>query len=210
MLKFRFLKDFDDKSTTFIIHVIYLFLIIQNHYEALTFILITKLNNHYFILNKFWMNVYNILLNMQLNCLIFEFNHYNHFNTFKTFMFFLKNLFDLRFISNFVFIKFVDSLNRFILFTQNLNRFKKSTLKKILNFKSNNWFISLFNIVIKKSISSESLNKSKISTNIVMIDVVVFYKLNFRKNKAINIKYYFMMMFEIDDALTIYRVKNDL
>ena len=43
-----------------------------------------------------------------------------------------------------------------------------------------------------------------------MIDVVVFYKLNFRKNKVTDVKCYFMMMFEIDDALTIYRVKNDL
>ena len=46
--------------------------------------------------------------------------------------------------------------------------------------------------------------------NIVMIDIVVFYKLNFRKNKAINVKYYFMIIFEIDNALTIYYVKNDL
>ena len=43
-----------------------------------------------------------------------------------------------------------------------------------------------------------------------MIDIVVFYKLNSRKNKTTNVKCYFMTMFEIDDALTIYRVKNDL
>ena len=52
LLKFRFLKSFDDKSITFIIHVIYSFFIIQNHREALTFMLITKLNNHHFILSK--------------------------------------------------------------------------------------------------------------------------------------------------------------
>ena len=54
------------------------------------------------------MNVYNILLNMQSNHLIFEFNHYNHFDVFKTFMFFLKNLLDFYSISNFVFIEFID------------------------------------------------------------------------------------------------------
>ena len=53
LLKFRFLKDFDEKSTIFIIHVIYSFFIIQNYREALTLMLITKLNNHHFILNKF-------------------------------------------------------------------------------------------------------------------------------------------------------------
>ena len=156
------------------------------------------------------MNVHDVLLNMQSNRLIFEFDRCSHFNIFKTFMFSLKNSLDLRFISNLIFIKFVDLSNRFISLTQDLNQFKKSTLKKTLNFKSNNSFIFSFNIVTKKSISSESLNKLKILTNIVMIDVIVFYKLNFRKNKTINVKCYFMMIFEINDALTIYRVKNDL
>ena len=156
------------------------------------------------------MNVHDILLNMQSNCLIFESDRCSHFNVFKTFMFSLKNSFDLRFILNFVFIEFVNSLNRFTSFTQDSNQFKKSILKKTLNFKSNNLFIFSFNVVTKKSTSFELLNKSRISTNIIMIDVIAFYKLNFRKNKATNVKCYFMMMFEIDDALTIYRVKNDL
>ena len=156
------------------------------------------------------MNAYDVLLNIQSNCLIFEFDRCNHFDIFKTFMFSLKNSFDLRFILNLVSIKFVNLSDRFTSFTQDLNQFKKSILKKTLNFKLNNSFIFSFNVVIKKLILFESLNKSKILTNIVMIDVVAFYKLNFRKNKTTNVKYYFMMMFEIDDALTIYRVKNDL
>ena len=210
LLKFRSLKGFDGKSTTFIIHVIYFFLIVQNHRKALTLMLITKLNNHHLILSKFWMNVHDILLNMQSNRLIFELDHYSHFDVFKTFMSFLKNSFDLRFILNSVFIEFVNSSDRFTSFTQDSNQFKKSILKKTLNFKSNNSFIFSFNVVTKKSISFKSSNKLKTSTNIVMIDVVVFYKLNFRKNKTANVKYYFMIMFKIDDALTIYRVKNDL
>ena len=156
------------------------------------------------------MNVHDVLLNMQSDCLIFEFNCCNHFDVFKAFMFSLKNSFNLCFTSNFVFIEFVDSSNRFTSFTQDLNQFKKSTLKKTLSFRSNNLFIFSFNVVTKKLISFESLNKLRILTNIVMIDVVVFYKLNFRKNKIADVKCYFMIMFEIDDALTIYRVKNDL
>ena len=156
------------------------------------------------------MNVHDVLLNMQSNHLIFEFDRCNHFDAFKTFMSFLKNSSDLHFISNLVFIEFVNSSNRFTSFTQDSNQFKKSTLRKTLSFKLNNSLIFLFNVVTKKSISSELLNKLKISTNIVMIGVVAFYKLNFRKNKAADVKYYFMTMFKINDALTIYRVKNDL
>ena len=57
------------------------------------------------------MNAHDILLNMQLNHLIFEFDYCNHFDVSKTFMFSLKNSFNLRFISNFVFTEFVDLLN---------------------------------------------------------------------------------------------------
>ena len=147
---------------------------------------------------------------MQLNRLIFEFDRCNHFNVFKALMFSLKNSLDFRSTLNLIFIKFVDSSNQFTSFTQNSNQFKKSTLKKTLSFKSNNSFTFSFNIVTKKSILFELLNKSKTSTNIVMIDVVAFYKLNFRKNKTTDVKCYFIMMFKIDDALTIYYVKNDL
>ena len=129
------------------------------------------------------MNVYNVLLNMESNYLIFEFNCCNHFDDFKIFMFFSNNSFDFRFISNLVFIEFVNSLNQFRSFTQNSNQFKKSTLKKTLNFKSNNFLIFSFNVVMKKSTSFKLLNILKISMNIVMIDVAVFYKLNFQKKK---------------------------
>ena len=149
------------------------------------------------------MNVHDVLLNILSDCLIFEFDCCNHFDVFKTFMFSLKNSLNLRFTSNFVFIKFIDLSSRFTSFTQNSNQFKKSTLKKILSFKSNNSFISSFNVVTKRSISFKSLNKSKISTNIVMINVVIFYKLNFRKNKTTNVKCYIIIIFQINDALTI-------
>ena len=57
------------------------------------------------------MNVYDVLFNMQSNCLIFELDHCNHFDAFKIFMSFLKNLFDLRFTLDLIFIEFVDFLN---------------------------------------------------------------------------------------------------
>ena len=55
------------------------------------------------------MNVYDVLLNMQSNYLIFELDRCSHFDVFKIFMSSLKNSFDFRFISNLVFTEFVDS-----------------------------------------------------------------------------------------------------
>ena len=57
------------------------------------------------------MNVHDILLNMQLNCLIFEFDRCTHFGAFKTFMFSSKNFIDFRFILKLVFIEFVNSFD---------------------------------------------------------------------------------------------------
>ena len=57
------------------------------------------------------MNVYDVLLNMQSNCLIFKLNRYNYFDAFKTFIIFSKTLFDFRFTLNFVFIIFIDLSN---------------------------------------------------------------------------------------------------
>ena len=48
-------------------------------------------------------------------------------------MFSLKDLFDLRFISNFVFIEFINLFDQFTSFTQDSNQFKKLILKKTLN-----------------------------------------------------------------------------
>ena len=65
-------------------------------------------------------------------------------------------------------------------------------------------------MITKNLTSSESLNKIKILTNILIINAVVFYKLSFRKNKAIDIKCYSMTIFKINDVLSIYRVQNNL
>ena len=90
------------------------------------------------------MNIYNILLNVQSDRLIFEFNCYNHFDVFKTFILSSKNLFNFRFILNFIFIKFVNLFDRFISFTQKFDQFKKSTLRKTLSFRSNNFLFFFF------------------------------------------------------------------
>ena len=80
---------------------------------------------------------------MQSNCLIFEFYRCNHFDIFKIFIFSLKNLLDFCFTLNLVFIQFIDLFDRFTSFTQDLNQFKKLTLKKTLDFQSNDLFFLL-------------------------------------------------------------------
>ena len=78
------------------------------------------------------MNVYNVLLNMQSNRLIFELDRCSHFDVLKTFMLFSKNSFNLRFTSNLVFIKFINLSSRFTSFTQDLNQIIYSLLHSTL------------------------------------------------------------------------------
>ena len=153
------------------------------------------------------MNIHEILLNMQLNQLIFEFNRYNYFDVFETFMLSLKRLINFRFILNFIFIKYSNFFNRFTLFNRNKNRrSKKLTLKKIASFQSNIQFFLRFDIITRDLTSYKLLSKMKIFTNIVIINAIVFYKLHFRKNKATDVKCYSIIIFEINNALSIYCV----
>jgi hypothetical protein len=50
--KSREVKDYDDRRDKDITHVIYSFMIIQNHIESSTFMMIIKLDQHFIILEK--------------------------------------------------------------------------------------------------------------------------------------------------------------
>jgi hypothetical protein len=50
--KVREMKDYDEKRNKDITHVIYSFMIIQNHIESLIFMMIIKLDQHSIILRK--------------------------------------------------------------------------------------------------------------------------------------------------------------
>jgi hypothetical protein len=50
--KFREVKNYDERRDKDIIHVIYSFMIIQNHTESSTSMMITKLDQHSIILKK--------------------------------------------------------------------------------------------------------------------------------------------------------------
>ena len=76
----------------------------------------------------------------------------------------------------------------------------KFNKKSTSSFKSNVLILSEFNIVIKDWIAFESSIKLNILIVIAMIDAIVFYKLNFRKNKTAKTKNYFIIIFEIDNV----------
>jgi hypothetical protein len=50
--KVREVKNYDERRDKDITHVIYSFMIIQNHTESFTFMMITKLDQHSIILKK--------------------------------------------------------------------------------------------------------------------------------------------------------------
>ena len=52
LLKFKFIREFDDKSEIIVIHVIYSIMIVNKHRKNLISLLITKLRNHKLILKR--------------------------------------------------------------------------------------------------------------------------------------------------------------
>ena len=56
-------------------HVIYLNLTVQDHTIDITFMLITRLNQHQMILEKTWINKINLVIDMRINFL--QFSNFN-------------------------------------------------------------------------------------------------------------------------------------
>ena len=52
LLKFKLIREFDDKSKVTVTHVIYSIMTVNKHRKNLTSLLITKLRNHKLILEK--------------------------------------------------------------------------------------------------------------------------------------------------------------
>ena len=52
LLKFKFIREFDDKSKIIVTHVIYFIMTVNKHRKNLISLLITKLRNHKLILKK--------------------------------------------------------------------------------------------------------------------------------------------------------------
>jgi len=73
LIKEKLIKEYDEKIfKKTIIHKILLNLIIESHKKLTVSMLITDINHHEVILEKSWMNKNEILLNMQIDVIIFS------------------------------------------------------------------------------------------------------------------------------------------
>jgi len=73
LIKAKSIQEFDDHYVKkLIIHAIYSNLTVQDHTIDMTFMLITRLNQHQMILEKTWMNKSNLVIDMQINFLWFS------------------------------------------------------------------------------------------------------------------------------------------
>ena len=78
------MKEFDEKLIRqFITYMINFTFIVWSYIENLCFMFITKLSNHSIIIDKSWMNKYEVILNMLYDKLIFVFERYTHWNALK-------------------------------------------------------------------------------------------------------------------------------
>ena len=79
LIKEKLIKEYDEKIfKKTIIHKILLNLIIESHKKLTVSMLIAEIEHHEIILEKSWMNKNEILLNMQINVIVFL----NQLNTF--------------------------------------------------------------------------------------------------------------------------------
>ena len=71
-LKSKQLRDYNDVISFIVTHVIYFNIRIKEHKQFIVLMFIANLENHEIILNKLWMNQYDLLLNMKNDSLIFS------------------------------------------------------------------------------------------------------------------------------------------
>lgn len=170
------------------------------------------------------MNNHDIQLDMMIDQLNFVFERCSHSEASATSVSISEHLFDLRIISTTMSIEFGSSITALELSPSSnsktlilRNSQAKSTpslnISKLESEVSKRRRISLS---INKSLSSfdfqifrNSKNNDQ-SMNIVMIDAVAYYRLNFKKHQIAEIKCYFMIISEIDSCLQIYRIQTSL
>ena len=83
LFKSKYFSCFNNARVKFITYVIYSKFIIQNYIELFTFIFITKIKSHFIIINKFWINAHEIILNIKIDSLIFKRERCNYFKILK-------------------------------------------------------------------------------------------------------------------------------
>ncbi len=83
--KFREVKDYDERKDKNITHVIYSFMIIQNHIESSISMMIIKFDQHSIILKKSWMKKHEVSYHDHDDSISFHSDHCNHLDVFDRF-----------------------------------------------------------------------------------------------------------------------------
>ena len=105
---FKHVNGFDGRLVKSIIHVIYLTLTVQNHSELFIFMFITKIGAHSLILGKSWMNTHGVVLDMQVDKIIFKSGRCTHSGAFKS----LRTLFEHRHSSKDIYLSSFTSFGK--------------------------------------------------------------------------------------------------
>ena len=88
LMKYRMTKNYDEKTSFFIIHVIYFKMKIDSHIESFVALIITSLTNHLVILERPWMIKHEIIINVAVKqydekIIKWRKNHCDHLKIFK-------------------------------------------------------------------------------------------------------------------------------
>ncbi len=81
--KSREVKNYDERRSKNITHVIYSFMTIQDHIKSCISMMIIKLDQHSIILNKFWMKKHDVSYHDHDDSISFYFNHCSHLEAFN-------------------------------------------------------------------------------------------------------------------------------
>ncbi len=136
--KSREVKNYDERRSKDIIHVIYSFMTIQDHTKSCISMMIIKFDQHSIILDKFWMKKHDVNYHDHDDSISFHFDHYNHFEaskrSFSNQSTKKKNFFSKRiFFDQSKLIK-----NKEIkIFLEKINNSSKTILKKATSIESN-------------------------------------------------------------------------
>jgi hypothetical protein len=139
--KLRRMKNYDERKNKDIIHVIYSLMIIQNHIENSTSMMIIKLDQHSIILSKFWMKKHDVNYHDHDDSISFHFDHCIHLEAFE-FLF-----------SNQSQTKKKDFFREEIFFNQSKMKIENKEIKIFLE-KTNN-----SKMILKRTTSIESSKK---------------------------------------------------
>ena len=138
----------EDLTTTFffyfIIHALYFIFIVQNHIEFIIFMLIISFGQHQIILNKFWMNSHEMVLNMQFDRLWFKLGACDHYNFFLSNSFFFSTRYALFFYASTIWFFLILVVRSFFIFDRRVIAFKRSNDAKSKAFEKNDDFATFF------------------------------------------------------------------